>query len=430
MTSMKKIGIGLVGAGTVGQGLLEILTQNKDLIAQRSGIQLNIKKVCDQNPDTCKDYPKIPFTKNYSELLNDPEIQIIVELIGGTKVAFDVVKGALEKGKTVVTANKALLSEKGKELFQLAQDKEVEVGYEAAVAGTIPIIRSIKTGLIANEFLSIYGILNGTTNFILTKMEEENLEYSTALKIAQELGFAEKDPTFDVEGIDAAHKVSLLAGLAFGKQISISDMYVEGISKISRTEIQFARELGYRIKLLGICKQNGEEIEARVHPTMVPLSHPISGVANEMNAVYVYTKYAGPLMFSGKGAGSLPTASAVVSDLVYYGSRIGLTKEFSENNIFPKAKLVPSSEAEERFYLRFNTIDRPGVIASISQILGKNGISIASVRQNETKKMPVEVIFLTHKAKEIDVRNAIEEIDKTGDYIQESSVMMRLEELP
>lgn len=427
---MREIGVGLVGAGTVGQGLLEILKNSKDSILARSGVLLNLVSVCDKNPEVVRNYPEIPFTSDYKELLTNPKIQVIVELVGGTGIAYNVVKEALAKGKTVVTANKALLSEKGKELFQLAKENGVEIGFEAAVAGTIPIIRSIKTGLIANEFLSLYGILNGTTNFILTKMEEDNLDYHTALKLAQDLGFAEKDPSFDVEGIDAAHKVSLLAGLAFGKSISIEDMYVEGISKVSRTEILFAKELGYRIKLLGICKQNGEEVEARVHPTMVPLTHPIAGIANEMNAVYAYTNYSGPLMFSGKGAGSLPTASAVVSDLVHYSTRLGSMGEFSENNLFPKAKLIPTSEAEERFYLRFNTIDRPGVIASISQILGKNGISISSVRQHETKIQPVEVIFLTHKAKEASVRRAIQEIDETGDYIQESSVMMRLEELP
>ncbi len=429
---MKEIGIGLVGVGTVGQGVLEILKTSKEKIEQKTGISLNLLAVCDKNPDVIKKFPKFSslFTTNYKEVLENYNIQIIVELIGGTQIAYNVVKEALEKGKAVVTANKALLSEKGSELFQLAYEKKVEIGFEAAVAGTIPIIRSIKSSLVANEFLSIYGILNGTTNFILTKMEEENLDYESALKLAQDLGFAEKDPSFDVEGIDAAHKLSLLAGLAFGKRVSIKDMYIEGISKVSKTEILFAKELGYRIKLLGICKQIGNEIEARIHPTMVPLSHPISRISNEMNAVYVYTNYSGPLMFSGKGAGSLPTASAIISDLVYYSTRLEKTDEFFENNIFPDAHLIPSSEAEERFYLRFNTIDKPGVIASISHILGKNGISISSVRQHETKKEPVEVIFLTHKAKEISVRRAIQEIDETGDYILQPSVLMRLEELP
>ncbi|MCB1179852.1 MAG: homoserine dehydrogenase, partial [Leptospiraceae bacterium] len=271
---MKKIGVGLIGAGTVGQGVIEILKNSPSLIAERSGIFPELRMICDKNPDVAKEYKDI-YTDNYETLINDPNIEIVVELVGGTKIAFDVVKYALEKGKTVVTANKALLSEKGKELFELAGNKGVEIGYEAAVAGTIPILRSIKTGLIANSFNSVYGILNGTTNFILTKMEEENSSYESVLKIAQELGFAEKDPTFDVEGIDAAHKVSILASLALNQSLSLSDIFVEGITRVSKTEIQLAKELGYRIKLLGILKKKGDKLEARVNPTMVPIDHPI-----------------------------------------------------------------------------------------------------------------------------------------------------------
>lgn len=425
---MSKVGIGLVGAGTVGQGVLKILSTSRELLYQRTGIDLNLVGVCDKNPHVLKDYPQYQFCSNYKELLERSDIHIIVELVGGTDFAYQLVKEALLHKKTIVTANKALLSEKGDELFELAYKNQVEIGYEAAVAGAIPIIRSLKSSLIANEFQAIYGILNGTTNFILSKMEQENLNYSEALKLAQDLGFAEKDPSFDVEGIDAAHKVSLLAALAFGYSVSIKDMYVEGITKISKTEIFFAKELGYRIKLLGICSKEMEGIEARVQPTMVPLKHPIAGVMNEMNAVYVYTNYSGPLMFFGKGAGSLPTASAVVSDLVYYGSRIyNQNKVF--NNLFKKGKIIPTSETEEKFYLRFNTFDKPGVIAYIANVLGENQISISSVRQEETKKEPAEVILLTHKAKEKNLRKAIEEIDKNKDYILEPTIMMRIEEL-
>jgi homoserine dehydrogenase len=425
---MKSVKIGLIGAGTVGSGLIQILTEQTHLISNRSGIQVLLQKVCDANPNLSQKYPNLSLTTNYTDITRDPEISMVVELVGGTGVAYDIVKDALVNGKTVVTANKALLSEKGQELFELAQKKKVEIGYEASVGGTIPIIRSIKSGLIANEFQEIYGILNGTTNFILTKMEEENLEYSTALKLAQDLGYAEKDPTFDVEGIDTAHKVSLLAGLAFGKKLNIRDMYVEGISNISKSEIKTAHSLGYRIKLLGICKQTNNKVEARVQPTMLPLEHSLSSVKNEMNAIFLQTNYSGSLLFSGKGAGSLPTASAILADIVFYSSRMGNMDSYSENNQFSVAGITPQGQETGRFYIRFNTIDKPGVLAEISHHLGKNNISISTVRQDESPREPVEVIILTHKCNESNLRSAIQEIDQLS-IIQSKSVLVRLEEL-
>ncbi len=425
---MKTIKVGLIGAGTVGSGLIQIINEKSNVILNRSGLQIILHKVCDANPDVSKKYPNISTTTNYTDITQDKEIDLVVELVGGTKIAYDIVKDALSSSKTVVTANKALLSEKGQELFSLAQKMKVEIGYEASVGGTIPIIRSIKTGLIANDFEGIYGILNGTTNFILSKMEEENLEYSTALKIAQDLGYAEKDPTFDVEGIDTAHKVSLLAGIAFGKKINIKDMYVEGISNISKSEIKTANSLGYRIKLLGICKLTNGNLEARVQPTMLPLSHSLSSVRNEMNAIFLNTSYSGPLMFSGKGAGSLPTASAILSDIIFYSSRIGNMDIFSENNIFPEAQITPHGQETGRYYIRFNTVDKPGVLAEISHHLGEKNVSISTVRQDESPEEPVEVIILTHKCKESDLRSAIKEID-TLPIIQSKTVLVRLEEL-
>lgn len=425
---MKTIKVGLIGAGTVGSGLIQIINEKSNVILNRSGIQIILHKVCDANPDISKKYPNISTTIKYTDITQDKEIDLVVELVGGTKIAYDIVKDALNSSKTVVTANKALLSEKGQELFSLAQKMKVEIGYEASVGGTIPIIRSIKTGLIANDFEGIYGILNGTTNFILSKMEEENLEYSTALKIAQDLGYAEKDPTFDVEGIDTAHKVSLLAGIAFGKKINIKDMYVEGISNISKSEIKTANSLGYRIKLLGICKIINGNIEARVQPTMLPLSHSLSSVRNEMNAIFLNTSYSGPLMFSGRGAGSLPTASAILSDIIFYASRIGNMDTFSENNIFPEAKITPHGQETGRYYIRFNTVDKPGVLAEISHHLGQKNVSISTVRQDESPEEPIEVIILTHKCKESELRSAIKEID-TLPIIQSKTVLVRLEEL-
>ena len=425
---MKTIKIGLIGAGTVGSGLIQIINEKSNVILNRSGVQIILHKVCDANPDISKKYPNISTTTKYTDITQDKEIDLVVELVGGTKIAYDIVKDALNSSKTVVTANKALLSEKGQELFSLAQKMKVEIGYEASVGGTIPIIRSIKTGLIANDFEGIYGILNGTTNFILSKMEEENLEYFTALKIAQDLGYAEKDPTFDVEGIDTAHKVSLLAGIAFGKKINIKDMYVEGISNISKSEIKTANSLGYRIKLLGICKIINGNMEARVQPTMLPLSHSLSSVRNEMNAIFLNTSYSGPLMFSGRGAGSLPTASAILSDIIFYASRIGNMDTFSENNIFPEAKITPHGQETGRYYIRFNTVDKPGVLAEISHHLGQKNVSISTVRQDESPEEPIEVIILTHKCKESELRSAIKEID-TLPIIQSKTVLVRLEEL-
>jgi len=425
---MKTIKVGLIGAGTVGSGLIQIINEKSNVILNRSGIQIILHKVCDANPDVSNKYPNISTTSNYTDITQDKEIDLVVELVGGTKIAYDIVKDALNFSKTVVTANKALLSEKGQELFSLAQKMKVEIGYEASVGGTIPIIRSIKTGLIANDFEGIYGILNGTTNFILSKMEEENLEYSTALKIAQDLGYAEKDPTFDVEGIDTAHKVSLLAGIAFGKKINIKDMYVEGISNISKSEIKTANSLGYRIKLLGICKITNGNVEARVQPTMLPLSHSLSSVRNEMNAIFLNTSYSGPLMFSGRGAGSLPTASAILSDIIFYASRIGNMDAFSENNIFPEAKITPLGQETGRYYIRFNTVDKPGVLAEISHHLGQKNVSISTVRQDESPAEPVEVIILTHKCQESELRSAIKEID-TLPIILSKTVLVRLEEL-
>ncbi len=425
---MKTIKVGLIGAGTVGSGLIQIINEKSNVVLNRSGIQIILHKVCDANPDISKKYPNISTTIKYTDITQDKEIDLVVELVGGTKIAYDIVKDALNSSKTVVTANKALLSEKGQELFSLAQKMKVEIGYEASVGGTIPIIRSIKTGLIANDFEGIYGILNGTTNFILSKMEEENLEYSTALKIAQDLGYAEKDPTFDVEGIDTAHKVSLLAGIAFGKKINIKDMYVEGISNISKSEIKTANSLGYRIKLLGICKIINGNMEARVQPTMLPLSHSLSSVQNEMNAIFLNTSYSGPLMFSGRGAGSLPTASAILSDIIFYASRIGNMDTFSENNIFPEAKITPHGQETGRYYIRFNTVDKPGVLAEISHHLGQKNVSISTVRQDESPEEPIEVIILTHKCKESELRSAIKEID-TLPIIQSKTVLVRLEEL-
>lgn len=398
---MERIRIGLIGAGTVGSGVIEILKKESNKYLEKFGIELILSSVCTRTPEKIKkelqSFPNCKLESDYQKLVTDPEIDMILELVGGTDIAYSIVKDALKFGKTVITANKALLSQKGDELFSFAQEKGLEIGIEASVAGAIPVIRSIKSSLGSDSFLSLYGILNGTTNFILSKMELENLDYSEALRIAQDLGFAEKDPTFDVEGIDTAHKISILGSLAFSEKIPLQSVQIEGITKISGLDIRFASELGYRIKLLGLVRKLSHKIEARVQPVMIPIKHPFANIMNEMNAVYYQTAYAGTGMFVGKGAGSLPTASSVVSDILYYGARRNKSI-FQEKNTFPQAMISEANVSLVRYYLRFTTVDLPGVLSEISKVLGDHGVSISSVRQNETEKEPVEVVVITHPA--------------------------------
>lgn len=427
---MERIRIGLIGAGTVGSGVIEILKKESNKYLEKFGIELILSSVCTRTPEKIKkelqSFPNCKLESDYQKLVTDPEIDMILELVGGTDIAYSIVKDALKFGKTVITANKALLSQKGDELFSFAQEKGLEIGIEASVAGAIPVIRSIKSSLGSDSFLSLYGILNGTTNFILSKMELENLDYSEALRIAQDLGFAEKDPTFDVEGIDTAHKISILGSLAFSEKIPLQSVQIEGIIKISGLDIRFASELGYRIKLLGLVRKLSHKIEARVQPVMIPIKHPFANIMNEMNAVYYQTAYAGTGMFVGKGAGSLPTASSVVSDILYYGARRN-KGIFQEKNIFPQAMISEANVSLVRYYLRFTTVDLPGVLSEISKVLGDHGVSISSVRQNETEKEPVEVVVITHPATEESIKNSLKIIDGLS-LIRHTSVAIRLED--
>ncbi|MBM9579417.1 homoserine dehydrogenase [Leptospira sp. 201903070] len=427
---MERIRIGLIGAGTVGSGVLEILKKERAAYREKYGLDLILSSISTRTPDKIKkellNFPDCKLETDFKKIVSDPEIDMILELVGGTDTAYTIVSEALKNGKTVITANKALLSQRGEELFALAQERDLEIGMEASVAGSIPVIRSIKTGLGSDSFLSLYGILNGTTNFILSKMELEHLDYSEALQIAQELGFAEKDPTFDVEGIDTAHKISILGSLAFSQKIPLQSVQIEGITKISRLDIQFAGELGYRIKLLGLVRKIADQLEARVQPVMIPVKHPFANIMNEMNAIYYQTAYAGPGMFVGKGAGSLPTASSVVSDILYYGARRkkGLVPE---KNLFPPASVSEANGSLVRYYLRFTTVDLPGVLSEISKVLGDHGISISSVRQNEVEKEPVEVVVITHPATEENIKKSLRIIDGLS-LIRHESVAIRLED--
>lgn len=429
---MRKINIGLIGFGNVGMGVVKILQQRKSLLAQKIGVEIVIKKICDKDLGKKRDVSidKALLTSNAHEIINDPQIDIIVELMGGINPAKEFILAALKKGKHVVTANKALLAEHGNELFSEAAQRGKNIYFEASVGAGIPIIKSIKEGLVANKFTSIFGIVNGTSNYVLTQMSKQGCSFANALASAKAKGFAEKDPTFDIEGIDSAHKLVLLTYLAFGKIVSLKDIFIEGISQISAADIIYAKELGYEIKLLAIAKKENDELEVRVHPTFLPQEHLLSSVDGVINAIYVSSDLAGDLMFYGPGAGQLPAASAVVSDIVDLTQDVkaGLFRptlnSVEDNSIKGLRKIT---EFENKYYIRIMAVDKPGVLAKVAGILAKFGISIASVSQKERlKSQVVPVVMVSHEVKEKNLRNAIKLIDKLRD-IKEKSVAIRIE---
>ncbi|MDA8240320.1 MAG: homoserine dehydrogenase [Nitrospiraceae bacterium] len=411
------IHVGIIGFGTVGTGTARILLGNRVLLRERTGIDINLKKIADIDikRDRGLILPKGVLTSSADQLLDDPDIDIIVELIGGTTIAKEMVLKAISKGKHVVTANKALLATHGAEIFRAAAKHKVEIGFEASVAGGIPIIKVVREGLVANKIKAVYGIINGTSNYILTKMTEEKAEFSEVLKEAQKLGYAEADPTYDIEGTDSAHKLAILASLAYGSQFNIKDVYCEGISWISPMDIEFARELGYKIKLLAIAKETGGQVELRVHPTMIPEEFLISKVDGVFNAVYVDGDAVGSTLYYGKGAGDMPTGSAVVADIADIARNV--VNGVPGRALFlssPKPKnLMKMDDVRSMYYFRFSALDRPGVLSKISGILGKYNISIVSVIQkgrHEGKAVPL--VVLTHMAREKDVVSAIREINR------------------
>ncbi len=429
---MRKINIGLIGFGNVGAGVVKILQQRKSLLAQKIGVEIVIKKICDKDLGKKRgvSIDKSLLTSNANEIINDPQIDIVVELMGGINPAKEFILTALKKGKHVVTANKALLAEHGNELFSVAAERGKNIYFEASVGAGIPIIKSIKEGLVANKFTSIFGIVNGTSNYVLTQMSKQGCSFANALASAKAKGFAEKDPTFDIEGIDSAHKLVLLTYLAFGKIVSLKDIFIEGISQISAADIIYAKELGYEIKLLAIAKKENDELEVRVHPTFLPQEHLLSSVDGVINAIYVSSDLAGDLMFYGPGAGQLPAASAVVSDIVDLTQDVkaGLFRptlnSVEDNSIKGLRKIT---EFENKYYIRIMAVDKPGVLAKVAGILAKFGISIASVSQKERlKSQVVPVVMVSHEVKEKNLRNAIKMIDKLTD-IKEKSVAIRIE---
>lgn len=430
---MRKINVGLIGLGTVGCGVARALLERKSLFIKRSGVELALKKICDKDLSRKRavTVDRRLLTNNAGDILNDKEIDIVIELIGGIHPAKEIIIEALKKGKHVVTANKALLADSGRELFGLANRLKKNIYFEAAVGGGIPIIRSLKEGLIANRVEAIYGIVNGTCNFILTEMSKKGISFKEALGEAQKRGFAEKKPALDIDGFDSAHKLAVLTQLAFGKFVRMSDIFVEGISRISLHDIRYAAELGLVIKLLAIAKKEHDELEVRVHPTMIPRDHLLASVDGAFNAIYVSADMVGDMLFYGLGAGQNPTASAVVSDLVSLAQMLNSDNPLIGHFDFSQGKSIRHlrkiDQISTRFYIRFMAIDKPGVFSKISGILGKCNISIASVAQKERRRAKiVPVVIITHEAEERSMRVALEKINKLA--IVNEAVAIRIEE--
>jgi homoserine dehydrogenase len=438
----KAVGVGLIGLGTIGTGVAKVLSANAGVIEQRLGFPLRLVRVADLDTETDRgvDLSGIRFDSDAEGLIDDPEVEIVVELIGGYDVARRLVLRSIEAGKHIVTANKALLDLHGAEIFGAALRRDVDVAFEASVAGGIPILRSIREGLVANRIECVRGIMNGTTNYVLTEMEETGEDFDVVVKRAQDLGYAEADPSFDLDGVDAAHKLTLLAAMAFGAELTFKEVPTEGIRGLAPVDFEAASELGYRIKLLGIAKchigDDGQErIEARVHPTLVPRRSLLAKVEGAMNAVAVDGDAVGPTLFYGAGAGELPTASAVVADLVEIAREIrrGGAGRVAPLSYVPEAlrplPLVPMGELWGRAYLRFTAVDRPGVLGHIAGVLGEHEIGIESVIQKgrgaATESVPV--LVQTHPAREAAIRSALEEIDRLPD-VTAPTRLVRIEE--
>ena len=433
---MNEIKVGLLGLGTIGTGVAKLLMTNADLIAAKVGARITLKKVADLDitSDRGITLPEGILTTNADEVLADPEISVVIELIGGYEPAKRFVLKAIENGKHVVTANKALLALHGDEIYPAAARKGVEVLFEAAVGGGIPVISAIRGNMAANNFSNIFGILNGTCNYILTRMTKEGVDFADVLKKAQELGYAEADPTFDIEGVDTAHKLALLVSLCFGTRVTFGDIHTEGISSLSSVDIKFAKDFGYKIKLLAIGKRDGDRVEARVHPTMIPVNNPLADVDGAFNAIRFTGDFIGPVMFYGRGAGMDPTASAVVGDIIEVARNImaGIGRRCAplgyRDEAISTLALKPMGEIESKYYIRFSAVDRPGVLAKISGVLGRCDISIESMVQSARMAgEEVPIVIMTHEALESDVRKALDEID-TFDIITQKSQLIRIED--
>lgn len=432
---MSSIHVGIIGFGTVGAGTVEVLTTNREIIASRLGVDVVIRKVADLDLDSDRGVAldRAVLTRDAMEVINDPEIDIVVELIGGLDPARAYILEALRNGKHVVTANKALLAECGGEIYRAAERSGLGLAFEASVGGGIPVIGALKSGLFANRIQTIMGILNGTSNYILTRMTQEGLPYDQVVEDAVRLGYAEDPPTLDVEGTDAAHKLAILMSIVFGSPVPFAAILQEGITRLTPDDIRFAGEFGYRVKLLAIAKSFGNGVQARVHPTMIPVDHILANVNEAYNAIYVEGDFAGPNLYYGLGAGRRPTGSAVASDIMDLARQI---LQGVKNPIPPLAHVRPSmapvviqpmEELVSAYYFRFSAKDQPGVLSKIAGVLGQNEISISSVIQKgRAVKGSVPIVMLTHEARERNIQKALSLLGGL-DVLTDDTIMMRVE---
>ncbi|MEA5019838.1 MAG: homoserine dehydrogenase [Gordonibacter sp.] len=423
--------LGLVGTGTVGGGCIDILKNHAQDFKRHYGVDVELVRVCSRNPEQAITHGvEDLFTQDYQDILNDPDIDIVIELIGGTTVARDVVCGALRAGKSVVTANKALMATYGKEVMELADEAGKEIAFEASVGGGIPIIDPLKHSLIANRIDTVMGIVNGTTNYMLTRMAEDGLAYDEALLEAQEKGFAEADPTADVDGLDAAAKIAILASIAFNSRVTIKDVHAEGIRNITPLDLDTARDMGYCVKLLAHAHRTDEGIDVRVHPTMLPLNHQLSTVNGVFNAIYVVGDAVGETMFFGEGAGAGPAASAVMGDVLEVSRHI-------QQGVGPlvgctctdELSMVPMDNLKTKYYIRFAVADRSGVLAAMAQVFANHNVSVYSVVQRGKQDgNTVNITYVTHLAREKSVRAVLADIAQLDDVLREEPSVIRVEE--
>ena len=435
---LKELRVGIMGLGTVGGGTYTVLTRNAAEITRRTGVQINVVMVADRNVDHANAVTggNVTVTADALEVVNNPNVDVVVELIGGYTLSKELALKAIANGKHVVTANKALLALHGNEIFSAAQAKGVIVAFEAAVAGGIPIIKALREGLGANKIEWVAGIINGTTNFILTEMREKGLTYQDVIGEAQRLGYAEADPTFDVEGIDAAHKLTIMSAIAFGMPMKFDQAYTEGITKLAQADIKYAEELGYRIKLLGITKRTANGVELRVHPTLIPEKRLVANVNGAMNAVVVKGDAVGPTLYYGAGAGAEPTASAVVADLMDVARLANASAHqrvpylaFQPDSVVD-LPILPIDEVETAYYLRLRASDKPGVLAGVTKILADRNISIDAMLQKEPddNETEADIVILTHVTVEKNMNAAIQEIEALSATVG-SVTRIRMEEL-
>lgn len=432
---MKSVNVGLLGFGTIGSGVVKVFQQNGALLKERLGLALNLVRIADLDITSDRGVAVDPalLTTDAGLLLDDPEIQVVIELIGGYEPARSFVLKAIAHGKHVVTANKALLAKHGDEIFAAAEAAGVNILFEAAVGGGIPVISALRENLCANRIHSLFGILNGTCNYILTRMNEDGEDFATVLKDAQAKGYAEADPTFDIEGVDTAHKLALLCRLCFGTRVDFDKIYTEGISRVTAMDIMFAGDFGYKLKLLAVGKRDGDHIEARVHPTMIPQNYPLADIDGVFNAVRLVGDFVGPVLLSGHGAGSEATASAVMGDVASICRDLGSGCSLRNPAMaYPQSTIKdfaikPMAEIVSCYYLRFFVKDQPGVLGTITSILGKHQVSIESMMQphrHEAEAVPI--VLMTHQASESNVQAALAEIDRQ-DAIHGESLFIRIE---